>query len=50
VNHLPKRVSGSFRQAALYPPYLPAAGYPLYPACSSSRRMGYLPETQTGTL
>jgi hypothetical protein len=43
ICHLPRQVSGSSRQGALYPACLPA-GYTLVSG-SSSRRMDYLPGT-----
>ncbi len=47
MNYLPEIILGNSRQAALYPPCLPA-GNTFYSG-SSSRRMDYLPETQLGT-
>ena len=48
MNTLPEWVLGSSRQAALYPPCLPAGILLVFG--SSSRGMEYMLETQLGTL
>jgi hypothetical protein len=47
MSTLPKWLFGSSRQAALYPPCLPAGILLVFG--SSSRRMDYMPGTQVGT-